>query len=362
MPDQPLRVLHLIARLNEGGPARVLAALAGALSPLGVGCTVAHGRCADGEVDRREVVAAAGARLIELPGLGRRVQPWDDARALAATMALLRREQPDLLHTHTAKAGAIGRLAARLCGVPCLHTYHGHVLHGYFTPGIDAAVASLERLLAGTAWHQALTASQWRDLRHRAGIGRARRWRVLPVPVTPVIPVAAAARPRPVLGWLGRLVPIKDGPLWLATLRELRRHRDVEGLICGDGSERTALERAAAGLPVRFAGVVPAAQALAGMDVLLMTSRNEGQPLAAVEAAGAGIPVIAPPVGGLSDLIADGMVLGAARDPRALARACLRAFDLTPARREAARAAALALAPAALAPRYRELYRLVAGR
>ncbi len=358
---RPLHVVHLIARLNEGGPARVLAALVGALGPHGIRCTVLTGECSDGEVDRRDLVAAAGAEVVAVPGLGRRVRPWDDARAFAAVWRELGRRGPDLVHTHTAKAGALGRTAARLRGLPCLHTYHGHVLHGYFTPGIDAAVAAVERALAGRCWHQALTRSQWHELHRIAGIGRAARWAVLPVPVPPIPVAPAPPRPVPVVGWLGRLVPVKDGDLWLDTLAALQAGGPVEGLMCGSGPERERLEAKAAalGLRVRFAGVVPAATALAGMDVLLMTSRNEGQPLAAVEAAGAGIPVVAPPVGGLADLARDGLVWPARREPAALAAAVRMAHGMSLARRERARAAALALAPEPLAARYADLYRRI---
>lgn len=358
-----MQVVHVIARLNEGGPARVLAALVRAVAPLGVRCTVLTGACGEGEVDRSDLVTAAGATVIPVPGLGRRVRPWDDARAFLFVLTRLRELRPDLVHTHTAKAGALGRTAARLLRLPCLHTYHGHVLHGYFSPGIDALVATIERLLAGRCWHQALTRSQWHELHQQARIGRAARWSVLPVPVTPMPVPAAPPRPRPVIGWLGRLVPVKDGDLWLDTLAVLRRSHDVEGLICGDGAERVRLEAKAAGLnlPVRFAGIVPAATALAGMDLLLMTSRNEGQPLAAVEAAGAGIPVVAPLVGGLADLARDGVVVPAARTPEALAQAVVFALHLSESRRTRARSAALALAPEPLAARYVELYRQVIG-
>jgi glycosyltransferase involved in cell wall biosynthesis len=135
-------------------------------------------------------------------------------------------------------------------------------------------------------------------------------------------------------------------------------------VVCGDGAERGLLEARAAllDLPVIFTGYVPAAEALAAFDVLLVTSRNEGLPLAVVEALSAGVAVVAPPVGGLADLIAAGAVEAAPREARALAVACERLIDRPElrARRLAAGAAlARSLAPAALAQRYDELYRAV---
>jgi glycosyltransferase involved in cell wall biosynthesis len=362
-----VHIVHCIARLNEGGPARVLSGLAGALVPRGHRLTVIHGACDRHERDCAGVVAAAGAELAPLPALGRRVDPLADLRAFALMRARLAALRPDVVHTHTAKAGALGRIAARSLGLPCLHTYHGHVLHSYFGRALNGAIAATERALAGNAWHQGLTASQVHDLRDVYRIGRPGRWRVLPVPVPAVAPAAAPWHARlvpglPVVGFLGRLVPVKDGGLWLKTFAELARRMPVQGLVCGDGPERAALEAAAAGLPGRppvlFAGMVPAGEALQAMRVLLVTSRNEGQPLTVVEAACAGVPVVAPPVGGLADLIAAGAAVGARREPAALAAAVAVLLDPARARAQVARGRRVqaTLLPAALAGEYERWY------
>jgi len=359
-----VHIVHCIARLNEGGPARVLAGLAGALIPRGHRMTVIHGACDPHEKDCAQVVAAAGADLVPLPALGRRVNPLADLRAFALVRSRLRALRPDVVHTHTAKAGAIGRLAARSLGLPCLHTYHGHVLHSYFSRLPNLVIAASERFLAANAWHQGLTASQVHDLRDLHHIGRPQRWRVLAVPVPDVTPLPAPWQSSldpslPVIGFLGRLVPVKDAGLWLATFRELQNILPVQGLVCGDGPERAALQEAARGLPVTFTGMVPAGAALAAMRVLLVTSRNEGQPLTVVEAACAGIPVVAPPVGGLVDLIAAGAAVGAHRDPVALARAVAMLLDPARARAQVARGRTVqrTLTPNALGARYESWYR-----
>jgi glycosyltransferase involved in cell wall biosynthesis len=364
-----MRVLHLIARLNDGGPARVIAALARTLPAHGITVEIAAGRCAPDEGDLAPRLRADGLTVIDVPELGRAPSLIRDLRALAAVVRLIRIRRPTLVHTHTAKAGALGRIACRLLGVPCLHTYHGHVLDGYFGAATNFALHTVERLLAGDCHHQALTPSQLIELRDHHGIGRRARWHVLAVPVAPV-PRSAAAWQReltpqvPVIGFLGRLTAVKDVDLWLATLAELRRRRPVQGLVCGDGQERARLESAARALdlPVRFTGTVPAGEALAAMDVLLMTSRNEGLPLVAVEAGGCGVPVVAPPVGGLVDLIRWGAVEGAERTPAALADACL--VLLTDAQRRmhrtrAASALARRLEPPVLAGAYAQLYRRI---
>lgn len=362
-------IAHVIARLNDGGPARVLLALARALAPHGCRCVVLTGATDVHEPDLAPLLLAAGVAVERIPGLGRSLRPAADLRAWRALVARLRALRPDVVHTHTAKAGVLGRLAARELGLPCLHTYHGHVLGGYFGRLPSLLAAACERLAAGAAHHQALTASQHAELALRHRIGRAGRWRVLPIPVTPVAPSGAPwharlRRDALRLGFLGRLVPIKDGDLWLETLAVLARARPVQGIVCGDGPERARLEARSAqlGLDVLFTGFVPAGEALAAIDVLLVTSRNEGLPLAAVEAAGAGVPVVAPPVGGLADLARAGLVHPAPRAAEALATAVIEALDLGARDGDAAaraRLAAAGLRPERLAPRYAALYREV---
>jgi glycosyltransferase involved in cell wall biosynthesis len=366
-----MRVLHLIARLNDGGPARVIAALARTLPAQGITVEVVAGRCAADERDLAPDLRTEGLSLLDLPELGRAPSPFQDACALAAVVRLIRQRRPAVVHTHTAKAGVLGRLACRLLGVPCLHTYHGHVLDGYFNPTVNLALHAAERLSAGSCHHQALTPSQLIDLRDRHAIGRRGRWHVLPVPVAPVVRRQAAWHRDlvpgvPVVGFLGRLTAVKDVDLWLATLAELARRRPVQGLVCGDGQERVRLETAAraVGVPVRFTGTVPATEAFGAMELLLMTSRNEGLPLVAVEAASCGVPVVAPGVGGLADLIRWGAVEGAERTPSALAGACASLLG-DHLRRQARTTVALRLAhrlqPEILAGDYARLYRALSA-
>lgn len=366
-----MHIVHLIARLNDGGPARVIASLAREMIARGHRVSVLAGQCADDEPDAAALVRASGATVETIVGLGRRVSLVGDLVALVAVGRRLRALAPDVVHTHTAKAGALGRPLCQLLRIPCLHTYHGHVLDGYFPPLMSRVLAHGERALAGEAWHQALTDSQFAELHGRHHIGRRRRWTVLPIPVEPVVaqPPSWSVEPGPVepgppvIGFLGRLAPVKDIGLWLDVFALLTQRRVLRGLVCGEGVDRLAAERRAAGLPVRFTGQVPAGMALGAMDVLLMTSRNEGLPLAAVEAGGLGVPVVAPAVGGLADLARQGAVEVAPRSAAALASAVermLAASDLRRRRIALGRAFAATLAPAALAPRYEALYRAVA--
>ena len=190
-------------------------------------------------------------------GLGRTVRLADDWRAFNALRQRLRDLAPQVVHTHTAKAGFLGRIACRLEGIPCLHTYHGHVLDGYFSHPVTCALGHLEQLLSSNHHHHALTPTQMLDLSRCFRIGRRATWHCLPVPVPAVKPqpyvdwASALRRRTPVIGFLGRLVPIKDLEVYLATLAVLSHHRPVQGLICGDGPLREFAEFRAAELQLR---------------------------------------------------------------------------------------------------------------
>lgn len=358
-----MRIVHVVARLNDGGPARVIGALAGAHAALGHHIQVLAGNCAADERDIGDEVLPG--RVEHVAGLGRLASPSTDAQVLFRLIRRLRALKPDVVHTHTAKAGALGRVACRILGIPCLHTYHGHVLHGYWSRPVHAALELFERTVAGNAWHHALTPSQTLELRDRFRIGRRRRWVCLPIPVPTVVARAASwhsALPTgiPRILWLARFVPVKDHDLWLRTLAELGRIRPVHAVVCGDGTLRPAAEALARtlGVAATFAGTRPAAEALGCADLLLLSSRNEGLPLAAVEAAGACVPVVAPRVGGLTDCIRWGLVHGAERNPVALAAACAAALDRP---RPPPHPLALALGGPRITDRYLDLYQRIAG-
>lgn len=366
-----MHLVHIIARLNDGGPVRVLGALLPELQRQGQRITVLTGTCGDDEPDCTDWLRAHGVTVEVLPGFGRSLRWRDDWMAFTAIFRRLRELRPDVVHTHTAKAGFLGRMACRLLRLPCLHTYHGHVLDGYFSHPFTVMLMHLEQIVASNHHHHGLTPTQVLDLSRCFRIGRPKTWHTVPVPVPPMkaqpyVEWATALRRRtPVVGFLGRLAPIKDIDLFLDTLAMLSHARPVQGLICGDGQQREHAEFRAAelGLRVHFTGFIPAAEALGQMDVLLMTSRNEGQPLSAIEAASAGVPVVAPPVGGLTDLIRWQGVVGAERTPTALAAAVSRLLAEPDYRHQvtvAGRRLAARLTPEALMPAYLEMYRLVA--
>lgn len=362
-----MHLVHLIARLNDGGPARVLQSLGRMAVASGWQVTVLSGTVGPGEPDWSDRLRTAGLTVLNVPGLGRRLHPADDLQAVVQVLRQLHRLRPDLVHTHTAKAGALGRVVCRLLGLPCLHTYHGHVLHGYFGPGGSRLATLAERLLAEDCHLHALGPDQVAELRDRYRIGRPGFWHDLPVPVEAVPPAPASWHAglipgRPVLTYLGRLEPVKDPRLFLSVLTRLARQRPVQGLICGTGSLRPQVEGWARTLsvPILFPGQVPAGEALAVTDLLLLTSRNEGQPLSLVEAALAGLPVVAPAVGGLPYLGRAGLAHIVPRSCASLTAACH--THVVDGRSELIRERAACFLPERLWPAWQRLYRQVVGR
>jgi glycosyltransferase involved in cell wall biosynthesis len=280
---------------------------------------------------RPSLANEVGERLVVIPGLGRDVATGD-VRAVASLQRLIRSFRPHILHTHTAKAGAIGRVLGRANRVPVLvHTFHGTVFSGHFRPSIGTALVLAERALGRMADAVlAVSPAVAADLERR-GIGRG-RLRVLPLgldldPLLGVPPLLHDARP--VVTLLARLVPVKDVPLFLQAA-ELVRERipNVEIRIAGDGPLRRELE-AAAPRWARFLGFESdVATLLASTSVVALSSRSEGSPVALIEALAAGRPVAAVPVGGVRDVLGGrpGAVLAGSRTPIDLAAAITEAM------------------------------------
>ncbi|TVR16252.1 MAG: glycosyltransferase [Planctomycetota bacterium] len=312
-----MRIVHLIARLNNGGPARVIEQLCQEHGRVGHESVVFTGACGPDEEDLTDQLCRVGISVVRLRHLQRRLTGWNDLLALGEIIQQLRRFRPTILHTHTAKAGFLGRMAARSLSLPCLHTYHGHVLSGYWRPAVQGMIRMSEQISARYGHCHSLSPSLVRDLSINHGIGQHRRWHTqsIPVAVPPrcLIPRERLAQqwglsgfdPRiPTIGFLGRMVPIKDPLLFCEVVAAVHNTMPVQVIMCGDGPLRAAARQRLAALGVRHwcPGFQDTAQSLAMFDVLLMTSHNEGVPLSIIEATGSGVPVVAPSVGGIIDL------------------------------------------------------------
>jgi glycosyltransferase involved in cell wall biosynthesis len=335
-----LRVLHVITRLTLGGSAENTVASMVGLAAAGYGGPLAVG-CAASDATSLADARRRGVTVLDVPALGREVGPRD-ILALAGVLGVIRRERPAIVHTHTSKAGFIGRLAARLAGVPAtIHQPHGHIFYGYYSHTRTAFYVGLERLAA--RWtDRIITLTARGTEEHLArGIGRPAQYRTVPsgVPTAelraraPVRTAARAALGVPadafVVVGLGRLVAVKGFDVLLRALPALLTAvPTAQVLLVGDGPERAALETQAAALHVgdrvRITGAATdVAPWLAASDVLAAPSRNEGMGRALVEAMALGVPVVAAAVGGIPAVVTNGECgrLVAPEDPGALAQA-----------------------------------------
>lgn len=341
-PAQRLRIARVITRLNIGGPARHALILSEGLTSEGFATTLFAGDPAAAEGDLRP--EAPPFPIVSVPGLRREPNPLRDLRAFLFLLRAFRRLRPSIVHTHMAKAGTLGRLAARLAGVPLIvHTYHGHVLEGYFRPGVARFYARVERALARRSHALVAVSPQTRDELLARGIGRAEQWRVIPLgldldPLLDGVLDGDEARRhlgiapgRPAVGIVGRLVPIKDHRTFLEAARIVTKERDVTFVVAGDGELRGELEQEASDLggAVRFLGWVDDLRRLyVALDLVVLTSRNEGTPVALIEAMAAGRPVVATNVGGVPECIPEGAgEIVAPGDPEAVAVAVGRILD-----------------------------------
>lgn len=335
------RVLHVITRLTLGGSAQSTLDALVALGRAGFDCTLAVGFDAS-EGRLLEAARARGCRLRDVPSLSREVSPLRDLRALGSLWRVMARERPALVHTHTSKAGIVGRLAARLARVPAvIHQPHGHIFYGYYGGTVTAAFVLLERLAARLCDRIVVLTERGREEHLARGIGRPAQFVVIPSGVDLAAfraeaPSYEAARARlgvdagsRLLVGLGRLEPVKGFhslvralPLVLAAVPATRL------LLAGEGSLRPALEAEARALGVadrvRIAGaaIAPAA-VVAAADLVVVPSLNEGMGRVVVEAMALGRAVVATRVGGIPAVVVDGESgrLVPPDDPRALAAA-----------------------------------------
>jgi glycosyltransferase involved in cell wall biosynthesis len=321
-----IRVVRVQSRVCVGGPALHTILLAEGLSARAGSryeTTLFSGELEPGEVSMEDYARARGVKVDLVPGMGRAVRPRADLGAVAHLTRALTALRPTIVHTHTAKAGAVGRVAARLAGAPIvLHTFHGHVFEGYFDARKARAFVEVERALArGTQLILAISASQRRELVDVYGVAPADKVRVIPLGVDLdrfVAPAAGDTRDAvraelglpadaPVVFTAGRLVPIKRYDLLLAAFaRVVAAEPRAHLVIAGDGELRAALEAEARAISpnVHFVGLRrDLERLLAAVDLFALTSDNEGTPVAAIEALTAGVAVVATDVGGVADVV-----------------------------------------------------------
>lgn len=325
----PVPVVRVITRLNIGGPS-IQATRLSEIDRHGFTTTLLHGRLGEGEGDMSYLIAP-GSRAIYIETLCRPLSPLNDLRAWFRILRELRRARPQIVHTHMAKAGMLGRSAAAWYNLTrgnaprasVIHTYHGHVLEGYFSRLMTTLFISIERALALISDRiVAISPAIEGELRDHFRIGRADQYRIIPLgfDLAPFAAINEVTRIRArqdinlpadadVVCTVGRLTAIKQHRLFLETIAAVAKTRPrVVALIAGDGELRADLERYAGELGiagrVRFLGWRrDLATIYAASDVFLLTSRNEGTPVALIEAMASAVPGVSTDVGGVSDVI-----------------------------------------------------------
>jgi len=354
MPER-IRILRVIARMNVGGPARIVADLMDDLDPERYEQRLLIGRVATDEVDELEL-RPRSFPVTRIEGLGRAPNALADPRAIARVTSEVRAFRPHIVETHTAKAGVVGRLAAVAGRAPAtVHVFHGHLLHGYFSPSVTRAVVTVERLLALRTTRLVSVGRHVRDELLAAHIGRADQYSVIaPGVAIPEAVDRTAARERleldqsgVVVAFVGRLAGVKRPDRFARVIERVAGKRaDVRFVVAGDGSGIGELRRtvdASSHLRgrVRLLGWYPDVAAVyAASDLVLLTSDNEGMPLSLIEAAAAGRPSVATRVGSTDEVIVDGVTgYACAVDDDALAAAVLRLCDDPSLREQMGRAA-----------------------
>jgi len=341
----PIRIVRVISRLNVGGPSLHVTALTAGLDPARFKSTLVTGTENPGEGSMLDLAEDCGIKPVVIPEMvGEAQLKGRDAKAIVKLYGLLRAQRPHIVHTHTAKAGFLGRIAARLAGVPIVvHTYHGHVLHGYYGRTKTQLLRRMEQALARVTDRIVAVSEQVKRDLVTYRVATPEKIKVIPLGLD-LAPYAESARLRgqfrgelelndstPLVGIVGRIFPIKNHRLFLdAAARIAAAEPRARFIVVGDGVLRKAMEQHAHALGIRYSVLFAGwrrdlPRIYADLDVLVVSSNNEGTPVSAIEAMAASRPVVATRVGGLPDLISDGKtgVLVAPRDPTALADAVL---------------------------------------
>jgi glycosyltransferase involved in cell wall biosynthesis len=327
--DRRIKILRVIARLNMGGPALHVAYLTAGLRERGYDTMLVAGSLARGEDSMAFVADARDVDIVRIDELGREISPVRDLLATVKLAWLIRRERPDILHTHTAKAGTVGRVAVMLAGRHAppivVHTFHGHVLRGYFGPFRSRVFRLLERWLASRTTALIAVSPQVRDDLVSLGVAPPERFAVIRLGIELDERLAGSQNGRAesrrylgigpdrfAVGWIGRMTPVKRTDDVLVAFKRLRDD-GVDAVLCmvGDGPDRPQLEQRAHELGIvrdtLFVGYQEdVAPFYAAFDALVLPSSNEGTPVSAIEALAAGRPVVATRVGGVPDVVVEG--------------------------------------------------------
>jgi len=315
-----IKVLRIIARMNVGGPAVQISNLMRWLDPKIFDQKLITGYCEQNEIDYLELNAPE-IPCTRIKGFGRRVSLKDDFLAFFYLAREIKKLKPDYIHTHTAKAGVLGRTAAILMfsRAKLIHTFHGHLLHGYFSPFKIKLVVLVEKLLAIRSTTLVSVGEQVRDDLLAAGVGRQDQFKIIPPGVNlGAIPESHLIRTNldipesaTVITFLGRITKVKRPDRFAQVALQIsQQNPNTYFLIVGSGELEEILksELSTISLKAKFLGWRNDIEnILEATDIMLLTSDNEGTPVSAIQAGMAGIPTVSTNVGSVSKIIDDGV-------------------------------------------------------
>ena len=311
-----IRVMRIIARMNVGGPAVQVSGLMRGLDTFQFDQRLYTGSCADDEADYLETIAT-DVDAVRIEGFGRRVSLSADVKAFVSLVREIKRFKPHIIHTHTAKAGFLGRIASIVSLHPSMrvHTFHGHLLNGYFEPFKRSLIVIAEKVLAVFTHQLLAVGDKVRQDLLQAGIGNPKKFNLMP-PGLDIGHLPNKIESKEYFGlnpsvlqcaFIGRVTQIKRPDRFLDVVGELkRRELKLEFLIAGDGEllnlcrERIVRED----LLVKVLGWQSNIEkVLSAADIVMLTSDNEGTPLSLIQAGMAGLPVVATRVGSVPEIV-----------------------------------------------------------
>ena len=315
----PIRVMRIIARMNVGGPAVQVSGLMRGFNSSEFDHRLYTGFCGADEADYLDTVAHDVA-AIRIAGFGRRVSLGGDIKALLAIIKEIRNFKPHIIHTHTAKAGFLGRFASIISRQPSIrvHTFHGHLLHGYFGRFKRSLIVLAEKILVLFTHELLAVGIKVRQDLLDAGVGNLEKFRVMPPglaigwlpPKKESQESFGISSSKLQCGFIGRVTQIKRPDRFLDVVSEVKtRGIEIEFFMAGDGElldmcrERILREN----LPVIVLGWQSNIEkVLSAADVVILTSDNEGTPLSLIQAGLAGLPVVTTNIGSVPEIVLDG--------------------------------------------------------
>ena len=318
--DRPIRVMRIIARMNVGGPAVQVSGLMRGFNAVDFDHRLYTGYCAADEADYLETVAT-DVKAIRIEGFGRRVSFGGDVKAFSALVGEIRTFKPHVIHTHTAKAGFLGRIASIISLQPSIrvHTFHGHLLNGYFGSFKRSLVVVAEKILAMFTDQLLAVGKKVRQDLLNAGIGKKEKFGLMPPGlVIKKLPTKGESLKsfglsdsRLQCAFIGRITQIKRPDRFLDVVSEVKKRGiDLDFFMAGDGEllEGCRKRISEQDLPITVLGwQSDIEKVLSAADIVVLTSDNEGTPLSLIQAGMAGLPVVTTNVGSVPEVVLDGI-------------------------------------------------------